>query len=289
MKQPARSVQIVLWVVVAVALVMAGRSVWRKRQDSRMIDAVRHGDAQTVRQLLVSGVSPRLTWHGKTLMELAFNPMDADDPVPWRSSPEIARLLVDAGGDVNTQAGSGRPPLVSAAWSGDLLLVQAMLRHGAAPDQFAADMTGTALCGAAERGNLEIVNALLQAGANPNVSSKDTAAANAHFSTPLNSAILHKSLPVVKRLVQTGADVNLLDGAGTSALMLAVMNQDTAAVRLLLEHGADPHPPHPKSSSLMRQAEAYRRLPRGEEIYRLLLKHGGKPDPPPSASFSPER
>jgi ankyrin repeat protein len=218
----------------------------------------------------------------RTLLELSLNPNDADDPIDHRPfNAETARLLVDAGVDVNRQEGSWYLPLNGAVGHGDLPLVQAMLEHGANPNFTSRGQDRrTALCIAAGSGNLAMVNALLDAGADPKGRPTSPPALPAGFPVPLKEAVQRKHLAVVKRLVEAGADVNLRDEHGSTPLSACLWPQNLDALRYLLEHGGDPNLPLPEDRNLMRNAEYGRTSPAGAEMYRLLLKHGGKPAPP---------
>ncbi len=87
---------------------------------------------------------------------------------------EIARMLVNAGGDVNAPSRNAFrvAPLHSAVESGKLELLELLLAHGAAPDctEF---LEATPLHSAAARGSREMARKLLAAGANPALRTKD--------------------------------------------------------------------------------------------------------------------
>jgi len=78
---------------------------------------------------------------------------------------EIARLLLNAGADIDSQAGNGTSPLVVAAHSGHSALAQMLLEEGADANSLGAGYT--ALHAAILRGDLETVEALLDHGADP--------------------------------------------------------------------------------------------------------------------------
>lgn len=85
---------------------------------------------------------------------------------------------------------------------------------------------------AAESGKKETLTHLLQtAGVSPNIA--------AEGSTLLCTAICQGRKDTAAALIQLGANVNQADAEGLTPLMHAVINEDTAAVRLLLQHHAD--------------------------------------------------
>jgi hypothetical protein len=93
-----------------------------------------------------------------------------------------------------------------AARDGDLARVTELLAanpgHKAAKLDLANKYGWRAIHFAAKNGNVEILNALAAAGADINITTKNT-------STPLGIAIFYEKTPVVQRLVELGADVNI--------------------------------------------------------------------------------
>jgi ankyrin repeat protein len=78
---------------------------------------------------------------------------------------EMARLLLNAGADIDGVAGNGTSPLVVAAHSGHTELAIELLEHGANANAMGAGYT--ALHAAILRGDLAVVQALLDHGADP--------------------------------------------------------------------------------------------------------------------------
>lgn len=87
---------------------------------------------------------------------------------------EIARLLVDAGADVDRPSDNAIrvAPLHSAVESGSLPLLDLLLAHGAKPDPVEF-LQATPLHSAAARGSREMVDRLLAAGADRHRKTKD--------------------------------------------------------------------------------------------------------------------
>ena len=90
----------------------------------------------------------------------------------------------------------------------------------------------TALLLASMEGHARIVALLLEKGANPNVTDAEGKSALRHA--------LHEHPEVAKALLEGGADANERDGDGSRLLMNAVIGGNAATVRLLLDGGADP-------------------------------------------------
>jgi ankyrin repeat protein len=87
---------------------------------------------------------------------------------------EVARILVDAGADVNRPSENSIrvAPLHSAVESGSVLLLELLLEHGAKPDPVEF-LEATPLHSAAARGSREMVEKLLAAGADRQRKTRD--------------------------------------------------------------------------------------------------------------------
>ncbi|KAL6597106.1 ankyrin [Neocallimastix californiae] len=59
--------------------------------------------------------------------------------------------------------------------------------------------------------------------------------------SPLINAIETLSIPIVQRLIEKGANVNLIDQSGYNPLVYAIDTQSLEMVKLLVEHGANIH------------------------------------------------
>lgn len=79
----------------------------------------------------------------------------------------VARLLIEAGAEIDGAAGNGASPLVVAVHSGHFALARRLLELGADPNAIGAGYN--ALHAAVLRGDLDTVNALLEHGADPDV------------------------------------------------------------------------------------------------------------------------
>lgn len=127
-----------------------------------------------------------------------------------------ARVLLDAGADVNDTVAAGMSALVVAAHSNHGGLAEYLLERGADPN--AAKAGYTALHAAVLRGNVDLVKALLAHGAD------------------VNALVLHGTPG--RRL---GADYSLrYQMIGVNALWLAARFADIPIMRRLVESGADP-------------------------------------------------
>ena len=63
------------------------------------------------------------------------------------------------------------------------------------------------------------------------------------FDPPLVVAIRNNDAPMIKKLLEMGADVNMSYGGGSTPMSTAIWTGNTAAIELLLEHGVDVNKP----------------------------------------------
>lgn len=167
----------------------------------------------------------------------------------------IARLLIDAGGNLEVDDGIGATPLYCAV----------------------------------NRGNNELAMLLIERGANVNTKTGKYIESISDM-TPLHRAPGDPKL--VAALLNKGADVNARNSMGNTPLFRAVFMADVDSVRLLLDAGADVNvanfrgqvpllwaPGDAKEESQVPQNDT-RRVERGA-IRDLLLKAGAKDPPTP--------
>jgi ankyrin repeat protein len=127
--------------------------------------------------------------------------------------------------------------LIMAANNGDLSQVQKLLREGADPNVH-TNSGKTALHYATQSKNVSVVDALLQAGANGNA----MAAGNV---TPLMLSLdmAFGQPESAMALIRAGADVNVADINGDTALIIAATESSNEVFQALLEKGANPKRP----------------------------------------------
>ena len=121
------------------------------------------------------------------------------------------------------------------ASKGDETVVRTLLNMGADADAF-CNKGVTAMHRAAKNGHISIVKLLLDHGANI-----DSQERNHTGSTPLHFAIHHANYNTVQLLIEKGANIEYDSASYGTPLMHAVITNQEAIVRLLLESGADPN------------------------------------------------
>ena len=144
---------------------------------------------------------------------------------------EVVRLLLSNEDNYAKLCGIGYPPLHLASYYGQVEVVKVLLEYGLICS--AVDSEGwTPLNLAASNGHVGVVKVLQQHGADPTIPTNMGL-------TPLHSAIAHDHIDVARVLLEMGSDGRESDQTRSQVLKWAASNGKTAAVGLLLEHGAD--------------------------------------------------
>lgn len=198
--------------------------------------------------------------HVNAAMEFGITPLDF---TATQGSPDVARLLLDTGADVNNRdEKTATTPLHRAAIRGDWDMVTLLVGRGARVDAETFDRA-TPLFAAAEYGHLEVMQYLMSVDPDwqQHNSPIHAVASNGHLDvldhlvsegvdvdlknafdvTPLCAAVLAGKLPIMAYLLANGADVHhtMKDDRNFTYLHFAAENGDDDAVRLLTESDAN--------------------------------------------------
>jgi ankyrin repeat protein len=191
--------------------------------------------------------------HGVGIIRGGLPERGKRDPIPGAMTPlmyaareghiEIARMLLDAGADVNEADKNDIGPLLMAISNNHIGMARFLVDRGA--DIHAADWYGrTPLFAAIEirnvdlhyvtfehmvtaedrRDALDFIRFLLERGADPNIRVKEVP-------------------PLRRWLYLLGGSLAWVDFTGQTPFLLASLSGDVSTMRLLLEHKADPHIP----------------------------------------------
>jgi ankyrin repeat protein len=218
----------------------------------------------------------------------------------------LAAALLEAGADPNATVGEGETILMTAARTGSVEIIKALVAKGADVNVVEQFQEQTALFYAAAENHAAAVRALVELGAELNVRSKRLEFPEFVFQTagmiyavqpvgdwtPLMYAARDGAIDAVRALADSGADLNLTDPVGTTALTLAILNGHFDTAVALLEKGADPNVVDDNGmSSLYAAVDMHtiatvfgRPMPLLEdetgpvEIVQALLAHGANPD-----------
>ena len=188
-------------------------------------------DARTtaVRQLRGTGERSTTSPQGTTYFDAGgFTPLLF---AARHGAVDSARVLLEAGADVNDRGADGNSALVLAAMSGHETLARYLLKRGADPN--ASDAGYTALHAAVLRSQPRLVQALLARGANPNVQLvKGTPVPRWTYqfiftlrekgATPFILAAKYLEPELLRMLAAAAADPLLSMEDGTTVLMAAV-------------------------------------------------------------------
>jgi ankyrin repeat protein len=199
---------------------------------ARLLEAVRGGDAETVRELLARdpalaaerdehGLSAVLLacYHGQADVRAALlaaaPPLDALDLAAVGDAAGLRERLAAAPEDLGARSPEGFTPLHYAAFFGGAEAVRVLLEAGAQPDGDADnEMRVRPLNSAAARGDRDAARALLEAGAQP-----DPRQHGGY--TPLHSAAHNDDAELAALLLEHGADPALQTDDGQDARALA--------------------------------------------------------------------
>ncbi|KAI8597875.1 hypothetical protein EDD21DRAFT_407267 [Dissophora ornata] len=154
--------------------------------------------------------------YGATLLNLAV----------LNGNEEIARVLIDAGADLNKKDGRGRTPLLCAVYGLDTLTITP---------------ANLALISQTSPAHLSILRNCILPHPSITLSTLNAPQDEVKGITPLCLASYLGKEVVVKCLLEAGkVDVDATDRKGATALMYAARDRHMAAVRTLLRHGASP-------------------------------------------------
>lgn len=132
-----------------------------------------------------------------------------------------------------TLFGCATPPLITAARDNDIANLQSLIQKGGDVNAKNGGSGKTALMEAAKQGHIESVKALLKAGADVNL--RDD-----YDDTALTWATGKCHTAIVQVLIDKSADVNAQNkGYGSTSLMMAAECNDVVSIKALLGKGAN--------------------------------------------------
>ena len=196
---------------------------------------------------------------------------------------QTAELLHQNGAHVNVHGEEEETALCSAAWYGDLEMVQVLFNleadvndrglnnwtpiynasHGPRPGILHTSYINPQLLP-------DVARLLLERGADVNARIERGSDYDPEGNTPLHTAADNGRVEVAHVLLECGANVGAEDNKGRTPLHVAAKHREVETVRLLLEHGANVRAEDNEGTSPLHKATEYGNV----EAVRVLLEHG---------------
>ena len=259
--------------------------------------AVRANDTSSVQSLLRAGANVKAAnRYGITPLSLAV----------VNGNAAMVETLVKAGADPNTTITEGETVLMRASRTGSPEAIKALLDHGADVNHQDGFLGETALMWAAADNHAAAVQVLLTHGANNTRSTHQLPRFSRRTRSPMPwsrrmprggwTALIYAArrgaLDSSRILIDRGADLNLVDPDGVSALNEALINFHYDMAGLLIEKGADPNLADARGMSPLYAAVDMHTVPwigaRPElkredkldslDVVKMLLAHGANPN-----------
>jgi uncharacterized protein len=229
--------------------------------DAPLADAVKRRDKQAVQSLLKkkADVNAPLS-DGATALHWAAYLNDAD----------TSALLIRAGANVNARNNYGVTPLALAAKQGNAAIIEQLMKGGADPNDPInfVNAAETPLMQSARAGSVDAVNLFIRAGAK--VNARETW----NGQSALMWAAAEAHAPVVKALIEGGADIHARSNANTSPLLFAVRKGDIPSVNAILAAGASVNEKRTDSATPLLVAI----INGHEDLVDMLLEKGADPN-----------
>jgi len=297
-------------VAVVVSLLLSTASSYGADRGPRLIDAVKAGDREAVRALLKQPAAVKdAERDGTTALHYAVRADDVETMrMLLRAGADVnaatregitpislaavngslvsTQILLEAGANANAVLPEGETVLMTAARTGKPDVIKALLEHGADLKARENWYGETALMWAAAEDHVDAIRVLVERGADVNERSRllDVPRRRNGQSilplgnwTPLMYAARQGALEAATTLAALGADLNLTDPDGATALVLAIINANYDVAVALVEKGADPN----VADKEAKMAALYAAV----DMDRLAIGHG-RPNTKPSGQLS---
>lgn len=185
-----------------------------------------------------------------------------------RGHVSVAKLLIDAGANVNAHGGDGGLPVIWAVGQAQAEVLAVLLVAGADTNIEVGGL-GTLLTCAAAYGHAEIVRVLLAKGIMDSHCAQ-TSYTQSELEEPLYFAVCRNHKDVVRVFIEAGADINKPVFGGQTPLGVAALDGLDEMVDLLLEAGANVNAP-----DRIGDPPLYRAIRKGHLVSAITLLDGG--------------
>ncbi|MCY3859096.1 MAG: ankyrin repeat domain-containing protein [Gammaproteobacteria bacterium] len=227
-----------------------------------MVEAVDKGDADQVERLI--NKNPSIV-HARVASDITCGDtlLHRADPRATNGSPmkqghlEVAQLLIDNGVDINAMGGSGdscfTSPIDASSWIGNKKMVDLLLRNNADPNRSYWTMTKPVRTAANHNGR-DIFRMLVKSGAQyglyetvslgflkltRELLDEQPEQVNESCGDSLPIVLAANDPKLTRLLLQRGADPNVNDHRGVTALMAAIQAGNKESIRVLRDHGVE--------------------------------------------------
>ena len=194
---------------------------------TRLFEAVKNLDLAETKKILDAKPELLKVWNdqGRNLLHLACSVDCEDIGKPKSAAVKMVTFLLDRGFDIEQEGGAGsdlcRPIWFATAKGRNHAVVKLLLKRGAKP---------TGLYAAGWWEDIDILNTLVDGGANME---------EVVGVTPFLGCWSWKRFKAAKALALKGANVNVQDKRGRTALHIAIEKElDPALLKWLVQHGA---------------------------------------------------
>lgn len=234
--------------------------------EKNFLDRIRFGDVPTVKLFLASGMSP----DAKEFLHTALT------AASYYHQLTIVYLLLDAGANPDLWDYNTYTPLRNAVNGGDVPIARALLEGGAQVDL--PDKHGITALMVAASGNARMVELLLEHGASieqrwpRNFIAELNGFGWRSGYTPLLLAAEAGANPVVRVLLEKGADINALSDDGKTPLVAAACTNRLETVKLLLSPGMGFHAWRDDGAAALDCARQKLRTDRHNEVAKEIVQ-----------------
>ena len=203
----------------------------RKMLEDLLIAAASNGFTDRVRRLLARGVDPE----GREITHPIYQGRSPVQEAALNGHMDIVALLLDAGASWEHDQVD---ELIATAMSGDRTAVERLLAGDPGLRERAIERCPDQLVRAAEQDSYDAVALLIELGFDVNARSR---------TAPLHEAAMRGNLPVIRLLVEHGADVNVLDSGYDATPAGWAEHHGQREAQELLEALERPHRPRASS------------------------------------------